>query len=533
MSSSAALQAMPPRKRLRTKTPPPRREQLPLFGALDLADEADPKKRLSVYLVTLPHPKRATSAGGRPLVCPGSKTRQQILDMFLDCCAHPVYKDGCSIQAGEPIPVELAGVFRELHAEDESQVAHPHDHLPVRGRQFMFMPVKRALLERHGLASHWSRTHSGYWSAIRYLYMPSVKKPLASLDANYVLWAKPPMSHPALDECRNEPTTAAAIQGRRTKADREAAEQGKPAPRISEIDFCPIVVRHGMRNSPDDMTADQALMAWAVDHASTPMRDWLFKNSDRLNQLIDKIWKWEHVKENLASARLSRLQALEEAWRKPCVCQREWPRYVRRTFVANNINVAELCRDILASLEQGRNESLPVVTLAGARGGEGKSFFLKPLFSVYGSEHVFIKPGGKGGGFPLIDLPGKKVAFLDEWRFDDAVVPYAEQCLWLDGSAVTINRAQNIAGQTGHVQYRGTAPIFVTTKLPDLQRLAWYAADDPWTQAPRCAEASMIYRRLKVYCFDQRVPKPPQKTPFCGHCFAHMVLQGGAYPPGT
>ena len=147
---------MPPRKRLRTKTPPPRREQLPLFEALDLAAEADPKRRLSVYLVTLPHPKRATSAGGRPLICPGSKTQQQILDIFLDCCAHLVHKDGCSIQAGGPIPIELAGVFRERHAEDESQVAHPHDHLPVKGRQFMFMPVKRALLERHGLASHGS-----------------------------------------------------------------------------------------------------------------------------------------------------------------------------------------------------------------------------------------------------------------------------------------------------------------------------------------------------------------------------------------
>eukprot|EP00973_Karenia_brevis_P061948 8616170-Karenia_brevis.AAC.1 len=65
----------------------------------------------------------------------------------------------------------------------------------------MFMPIKRALLERHGLASHWSASHNGYWSPIRYLYCPTVKKPEASLDKSYVLWACPPLKHPALDDC--------------------------------------------------------------------------------------------------------------------------------------------------------------------------------------------------------------------------------------------------------------------------------------------------------------------------------------------
>ena len=38
-------------------------------------------------------------------------------------------------------------------------------------------------------------------------------------------------------------------------------------------------------------------MSWAVDHASIPMRDFLFKNRSRLSALIDDIWKWENVKD--------------------------------------------------------------------------------------------------------------------------------------------------------------------------------------------------------------------------------------------
>ena len=78
---------------------------------------------------------------------------------------------------------------------------------------------------------------------------------------------------------------------------------------------------------------------------------------------------------------------------------------------------------------------------------------------------------------------------------------------------------------------QGTAPIFITTKLGDLQKLAWWAADDPHTGGPRSGDASMIMRRLKVYQYHHRIPKPPPHLPFCGRCFAHMIIHGGTPPP--
>ena len=519
-----------PTKRLRVKTPPPRLAQTPVVGMAMDDEEADEKKGRLVYLVTLPHPKQAFSAEGRPLVAPGSMSQREVLDKFLACCARPVYRDARSIREARSVPVRKTGVFRELHQADPTGVAQQHDHLPiVAERMFMYLPVKRALLERYGLASHWSGTHDGYWSAIRYLVMPSPRKPEASLDKGPVLWAATE-PHPPVLECCNAPLTAKAIQARREAKDKNAAEKGKQAPRVNDLDVWHIVVKNKICNTADDMTGAQQLITWAKTRATLQMQQFLFKNRGRLNPLIDDIWMWESVEQDMAVARATRLEALQSAAAAPCVCQGHWTHHVATSFHMNGIDVPMLCRDILEACSVGRSEAVPVIVLAGARGGEGKSLFLKALQSVFGHMHVFNTP--EMGSFPMLELPGKKVAFLDEWRFASGVLSYATQLSWFDGSIVPINRPQNQPGVSGHIQYRGTAPIFVTSKLSDIEQLEKMGAENPRTGAPRDAEASMLLRRLKVYRFTKRIPKPPSGLPFCGHCFSRAVLTGTlAQPP--
>ena len=125
----------------------------------------------------------------------------------------------------------------------------------------------------------------------------------------------------------------------------------------------------------------------------------------------------------------------------------------------------------------------------------------------------------------MLDLLGKKVAFLDDWRFDETVLSYAAQCLWYDGSALPIERPQNQPGVVRHVLYRGGAPIFATTKLDDIDRLARAGADDPRTGCPRDANATMLLRRLKVYTFTAPLAKPAKSLPYCRRCFAQLVLE--------
>lgn len=309
----------------------------------------------------------------------------------------------------------------------------------------------------------------------------------------------------------------------------KAADEGKAAPRITEMDLYAVVVRHGFQNTADDMTAAMQLAAWAKHSASHPMRAFLFKNRSRLGALIDDIWCWHSVEADLLVARRSRLEALQDAVSKPCVCKGLWAFHVQESFRLNGINAEELCRDIHKALTVGRSECVLVIVLAGERGGEGKSLFLKALLSVFGKKHVFNSP--EYGSFPLLDLPGKKVCFWDEWRFGDETLSFATQDQLFDGSTVTVNRPQNVQGMSGHYRYCGSAPVFVTTKLSDIKRLRLKAADDPKTGLPKCAEASMLLRRCKIYEYKTRIPKPPQGLRFCAHCFSYFVLHGGRAPP--
>ena len=349
------------------------------------------------------------SACGRPLVSPGSLSKQQVLDKFLDACAGPVYVDARSLaNGGGSVEVNLAGNWREMHKEDENGQVHPHDHIAVKAfHQFCCLPVKRALMKRHGLASHWSCTHVGYYSPLRYLVMPSPpKKPASSLDLNPALWSSDGV-HPPVDDLKNEPLTAPAIRARRKKFGMKSAEAGKEPPRIHELDVWPLVVNNGFRNTADYTFAHKDLIAFAKKHCSHEMHKFLFKNRARLPLLINDIWEWEHVDSDLVTARRSRLEALHHAAQSPCDCNGLWLQHVAVSFTSNRIAVRELCTDIYQLLADGRAESTPVIVLAGVRGGEGKSFFLKALLPVFGVEHVFTSPAP--GNFPMVNLPGKKV----------------------------------------------------------------------------------------------------------------------------
>ena len=100
--------------------------------------------------------------------------------------------------------------------------------------------------------------------------------------------------------------------------------------------------------------------------------------------------------------------------------------------------------------------------------------------------------------------------------------------LWYDGSTFPINKPQNDrnSGSAGghHEKYSGDAPIFVTTKKKDMKEIETGADIDPETGDPKDPTCSMLYRRLKIYWYNVRAPKPPGTFLNCPHCFAHIVL---------
>ena len=185
--------------------------------------EAKDAKRM-VYLVTLPHTFR------KDLVAPETLSKHDVLRKMRDSLAAPAYANSGNASTATPVKVLKLVVARENHLLDAQYGAvHKHDHIAVLASvAFRFLPVKRALLWRHGLASHWSCSHDGYHSAVRYLVVPSPKKPASALDPAPLSWC-PHGAHPPLLDEAQEPSTCAAMRRRReSKISRSGARKGRP-----------------------------------------------------------------------------------------------------------------------------------------------------------------------------------------------------------------------------------------------------------------------------------------------------------------
>ena len=75
------------------------------------------------------------------------------------------------------------------------------------------------------------------------------------------------------------------------------------------------------------------------------------------------------------------------------------------------------------------------------------------------------------------------------------------------------------------IMYKGTAPVFITTKPVDLERLEKWSRFHPETQAPWATQAAMLYRRLKVYRISARVARPQRGIPARGRFFALLFKE--------
>ena len=478
-----------------------------------------------VYLVTLPHPRVDFSSKDlTSLRAPGDFTHSAIETIILDVFSHPVHADpGNVAQSQTQASVRLTKfvVFRESHAASDGAAGpgNKHYHIALAAsRSFRFMPFKRSLRQRHGLASHWSTTHTGYWSAVRYGFIPTPKKPQWSLDASPRVWCADGQ-HASLFEASQEPTTAAAMARRRQACVKHASEEGRREPKPTELDLYAIIVQQVFRNTADDQHAVKRLVQYLKLHGSPALVAFAFHNRQKLAGILEDVWAWESVDDALIFGTQTRFERLQQASTEPCACGGAWRHYAELALHRNGINKKDVCSHVVRLLKEGRHEAVPVLVFVGKYGGEGKSFFLAPLRSLYGVDNVQGSP--LEGGYPLLGLETKKVALLDEYRFCEQSLSLTTQLLWFEGKAFVITRPQNHV--FGHLMYKGTAPVFITTKEPHLRTMA-LAAHKAIAAGVGCEE-TMLLRRLCVYHFQEKLVLPAGlRIVECAGCFARMIL---------
>ena len=332
-------------------------------------------------------------------------------------------------------------------------------------------------------------------------------------------WCRNSPHPPLLDEA-NEPNNVAAFRARREWKVKASAASGKADPRASELDLYHIIVEQGFRNTPDNRHAHQLLIRHLKLRGSPSVFEWAFRNRARLPALIDDVWMWETVDESISRLEGARVERLTFTSRQPCVCAGAWPRVAFTILTHNSIDVDMFWHSVYMSLLDGRREDKPVMVLVGRRGGEGKSFLFQPLMFVFGVE--LVQGTMQSGNFPLMDLQGKRVVLLDEWRFDDSVLDTTTQLLWFEGKPLTIIIPQN-QGVVGHQIYKGTAPISITTKEEYLRELVQSAQQAE--ARDEASEATMLLRRLSLTNFSRKLSMPQGvHVPPCAACFSKMCI---------
>jgi len=217
----------------------------------------------------------------------------------------------------------------------------------------------------------------------------------------------------------------------------------------------------------------------------------------------------ERVEEVADSFQKTRLQILQEAAQKPCVCGQKWRAAAKELFEVNSIDPSAWKAAMLDSLIRGRRKGNLVVH-AGLKGNEGKSFLLGPLVEVYGQSGVFPSPSS--ANFPLLGLEGARVALLDDWRFNEKFLSYNIQLLWFEGKPVVIARPQN--QYTGHLRYSKDAPIFISTLEADLRTIP---------EGLKAGDVEMMLKRLHIFRFFVPLVRPVEIAS-CGKCFAELLL---------
>ena len=305
-------------------------------------DAEDGSAKRQVYLITFPHPRIAAGRGGAPTVAPGTLSHEELLTRVLEACAAPISASPNPSAVSHHVALSTAAVFREFHKAEGADQPCCHYHVAVKaGTCFRFAPVKKALQEKFGLASHWSCTHTGYWSPVKYCAVPSPKKTRSMLDPRPLLWSRAG-AHPSLHMCCHEPQTASAMRAKRQMKEDASAEASRAEPRVTEYDLWPIVVESQIRSTPDDRNAHLRLMQYVKSHCSQAVCAFVFKNRARLPGLIEDIWRWEMVDDVLAAAVEPLIQSLRNAAAMPCVCGAHGPG-TRRTPWGSTTSTQQQC----------------------------------------------------------------------------------------------------------------------------------------------------------------------------------------------
>ena len=478
---------------------------------LDLGHETEGDARRRVYLATFARALAATLAANPAMRDPSTLSREEIGKATIDAFTEPL----CGARGGRPIlrqtpPVLKIVVFREQHADGTI-----HYHVAVKlSTPLGFATAKRALWVRHGLPSHWSCSHSQWFSAVRYGFMPSVRKPMSSLDATPFSW-----THDGglidLFEDSQQPYCAAAWRGAREKREREAAESEEPV-KFTRMDLQAVILSKGLQTKA-------SIIAYAQAHGSAAMQSFVKQHQRRLKEHLEDAAEW-------ASAPTAAAAELESDWDLLCRVAGEacpdgdacaYRQAVEELFRAHGHSVSRnaLAGGLRAIIKHGPSKDVRVPFLIGTT-NTGKSTLVESFDALFGESAVFHLPAITDAKYALRNwLKNKRFVFWDEYEpvtFAVAgAIPKAQFCKAFNGQLFEIQVTQN--AHDGNVDFRWNRGAVFTAKSTEL----WDLKGDVTAE-----DVAHMKARCECYPCTGTIKRTPGGIKQCRYHLARWVRDG-------
>ena len=200
--------------------------------------------------------------------------------------------------------IEKIVVAREQHTSGEI-----HFHFAVKTfKKQRFLLPKRTLRQREGIASHWSCSHTQWWSALRYLVVPTEKK--AEVDESLDVWTWNGQPLDLFAEAQ-EPWMAKVWKRRRECKEIAAAAGANKKRKFTKLDLTSLILDKGLHSKA-------ALLEFTLDHGSASMQMFVHQQQGKLKEFLEHAAEWGGARKAAAEERQTDWELVQSFGAAPC-----------------------------------------------------------------------------------------------------------------------------------------------------------------------------------------------------------------------
>ena len=381
----------------------------------DWYGESNEESQNQVYLVTaakLVNEKEQVEHVGEqappPLKDPASISKLEFRTALQDSIANPIRDRK---RGGRPSTRTLELDVYMGVMEGELGKQHHHAALKLFDANHRFLPFKAAMRWRHGIATHWSTSHTQLWSTVRYLHCTTAHKP--AVDRRPELWTRDGRKLNLHDEAQ-EPFQAGAWNKKRENRMSEPFAKKPKKDGFNKMDFTAIVLQHRL-------LTPNAVLTYMMTKGSKAFQLWAHCKQRKLKEFIQDALDMENAKPALALEKETEWALVERLSRGTCKCGDDgcfWWSLALEFFKNNNqIDRQRLAASLRKIMSIGPCKEARVPTIIGEPNC-AKSTVLDPIRTVFGKAAVLGKPklGAANGALSKMAKGDIRFVYFDDYR---------------------------------------------------------------------------------------------------------------------